>query len=94
MPMTMVRVDGVAATEKSITTRVTVVLWAMLPLVPVIVSVYEPLGVLPEVAIFRTESPEPATEAGVNPALAPAGSPVTLQVIVSLKLFNAVALAV
>ena len=85
---------GVAEIEKSETTNVTVVLWTSVPLVPVIVRVYVPPGVLPDVDTVRVELPAPVTEAGLKFPVAPAGRPDTLQVIVPLKPFNADALVV
>ena len=93
-PTTILCEAGAAETEKSETTNVTVALWTTLPLVPVIVSVYEPLAVLPEVATVRVELPVPTTEAGLKVAVAPAGKPDTVQSMTPLKPLNAVAVAV
>jgi hypothetical protein len=61
------------------TTRVTVVEWTRVPLVPVIVSVYVPGGVEALVVTDMVEVPEPVTELGLKLALAPAGSPVAVR---------------
>ena len=55
------------------------------PLVPVMVMVYVPGGVLPEVVISRREEPAPLTEEGENMALAPAGNPEALRVTVPVN---------
>jgi hypothetical protein len=47
------------------------------PLVPVIVTVPLPAGVLAAVVTFSVALPEPWTETGVNDAVAFAGSPLT-----------------
>ena len=74
--------DGVAVREKSgagFTIRVTVALWIKLPLVPVMVRVFVPVAAPVVVVMLRVELPEPITEVGVNVALAPAGSPLTVK---------------
>jgi len=48
------------------------------PLVAVIVNGYVPPEVEASVDTFITEVPEPATDVGVNVALAPVGNPLTL----------------
>jgi len=52
----------------------------MLPLVPVTIKLYVPVGVDPVVVIFRAEDPELLMDDGVNVAVAPAGKPFTLNV--------------
>jgi hypothetical protein len=49
------------------------------------VSVYEPVGVLLVVVMFKAEEPEPTTVVGLKLAEAPAGTPVTLNWTVLLK---------
>lgn len=61
------------------TTSVTVVAWARLPLVPVIVRLYVPAGLVALVVTDMVDEPEPVTEAGLKLALAPAGNPLTLK---------------
>ncbi len=53
-----------------------------LPLVPVIVSVRVPVGVLDRVEIVSVEEPEPVTDVGLNDALVREGKPLTLKVTV------------
>jgi len=58
-----------------VTIRFTVAVWVRAPLVPVIVSVGLPIGVLPVVVTVRVELPEVVIEAGENVAVAPLGNP-------------------
>jgi hypothetical protein len=53
--------------------------------VPLIVSVLEPAGVLALVITVMVDDPEPATEAGLKLALAPAGNPLALKVTVPVN---------
>lgn len=78
---------GDMESEKSgaLTTRVTVALWARLPLVPDTVTVYVPAGVEDEVVMVTLEDPDPVTEAGLILTFAPAGRPDTLTLVVPLK---------
>ena len=88
---------GVADREKSaaaLTTRVTVVEWVSAPLVPMIVSVNVPVGVVAEVVTLIVLLPDPATEVGANVAAAPAGSPLALKVTVPVNPFVGVTVAV
>lgn len=62
------------------TTRVTVVECTRPPLVPVMVSVKLPDGVVVLVLTDIVDEPEPVTEVGLKLALAPAGNPLTLKV--------------
>jgi hypothetical protein len=58
---------GDALSAKSpgpVTVRVTVVAWMSVPLVPVIVIVYEPAAVEALVATLRLDVPEPVSAAG------------------------------
>ncbi|HEY3136791.1 MAG TPA: hypothetical protein VGL29_12250, partial [Blastocatellia bacterium] len=64
------------------TTRDTVVLCTKLPLVPVIVRVEVPVGVVLLVVTVIVEDPEPVTEGGLKLAEAPAGKPLALKVTV------------
>jgi hypothetical protein len=93
-----VREDGDAESEKSAlgldTTRDTVVVCTRAPLVPVIVSVLEPVGVVALVVTVIVDDPEPVTEAGLKLAVASAGNPLALRVTVPLKPPNAVTLTV
>jgi hypothetical protein len=57
-----------------------------LPLVPVIVSVYVPVGVLPVVVTFMVLFPEPPVMGlGLKEALALEGSPLALKVTLPVK---------
>jgi hypothetical protein len=56
-----------------------------LPLVPVIVSVNVPVGVLERVEIVSLEVPEPVTDVGLNEALVREGKPLTLKLTVLLN---------
>lgn len=70
----------------AVTTSVTAVECTSAPSAPVIVSVYVPAGVAVVVLTVRVELPEPpATAAGTKLPLAPAGSPLTLKLTVSVK---------
>ena len=91
MPATTVRVLGLAVRVKlgggtELTERVTPEVCFEAPLVPVIVRVEEPTGVVPLVVVtVSVEVPDPATVAGEKVPTAPAGSPPTLSVTVPLK---------
>src|ERR1019366_4457064 len=76
------------------TVRVTLALWVKLPLVPVIVSVDVPSGVVELVVTVSVEVPEPVTVAGEELAVAPAGSPLALSVTTPLNPFSAPMLVV
>src|SRR6185369_7315296 len=69
----------------ALTTSLTVVLCTRLPLVPVIVKVLVPTGVDVLVVTVRVEDPGAALEAGLKPAVAPLGRPLTLQATAPLK---------
>jgi hypothetical protein len=84
-PITLI-VKPVAA---AFTTRVTVVLCVRVPLVPVMVSVYVPAGVLLAVVTASVELPEPVTEVGVKLPLAPLGNPLALRLTVPVNPFSA-----
>jgi hypothetical protein len=67
------------------TVKLTLAVWVKLPLVPVIVSVDVPSGVVPLVVTVSVELPEPVTVAGEKLAVAPAGNPLALSVTAPLK---------
>jgi len=93
-------VPGLPAIVKSgggacaFTTKLTVVVCVKLPLVPLIVSVDVPTGVLPVVVTVNVELPVPVTVAGEKPAVAPAGNPLTLSATAPANPFNAPMLVV
>jgi hypothetical protein len=72
-----------------LTVNVAVVVCTKLPLVPAIVSVVLPVGVLLLVCTVSVELPEPVTDGGVNVAVAPVGNPVMLRFTEPLKPFSA-----
>jgi hypothetical protein len=72
-----------------VTASVTVVDCVRLPLVPVIVSVEVPAGVVPLVVTDSVVAPEPLTVEGAKLAVVPVGSPVTLKLTAPLKPFKA-----
>ena len=59
------------------------------PLVPVIVSVAFPTGVVLLVCTVKVALPEPVTEAGLNVPVAPLGNPLTLKLTAPVKPFSA-----
>jgi len=77
-----------------VTISVTVAVCVTLPLVPVIVNVELPAGVLPPVVTVNVELPAPVTVAGEKPAVAPVGNPLALSVTTPPKPFSAPTLAV
>jgi hypothetical protein len=93
-------VPGLPAIVKSggggcaFTTKLTVVVCVKLPLVPLIVSVDVPTGVLPLVVTVSVDVPVPVTVAGEKPAVAPAGNPLTLSATAPVNPFNAPMLVV
>ena len=87
----MVKLPGEAESEKSgigFTTRLTVVLCARLPLVPVTVKVLVPTGVLVAVPTVMVEEPGAPLEVGLKLAVAPLGRPLALKVTVPVKPFK------
>jgi hypothetical protein len=85
-PREIVRTKGVADSVKSpLTTSATLTLRLSGPLVPAIVNVYAPSGVAALVATLSVVEPDPVSEAGLNEAVAPEGSPVTLNFTVPLN---------
>jgi hypothetical protein len=66
----------------------------MLPLVPLMVSVYVPVGVRLPVDTVSVEVPEPAIELGLKLLLERAGRPETLNVTVPEKPLDGVTVAV
>ncbi len=81
-------------TGAAFTTRDTAAECTRLPLVPVMIRGYVPAGVAELVETNRVELPEPATEVGLKLPVAPLGNPLTLNVTVPVKPFNAVTLVV
>jgi hypothetical protein len=76
------------------TTKLNVVVCVTLPLVPVIVNVDDPAGVLPAVVTVNVGLPVPVTVAGEKLAVAPAGNPLALSAMDPEKPENAVVLTV
>ena len=76
------------------TTKLTVVVCVKLPLVPLIVSVDVPTGVLPLVVTVSVDVPVPVTVPGEKPAVAPAGNPLTLSATAPANPFKAPMLVV
>src|SRR4029077_12483219 len=71
-----------------LTTRVTMAVCVSVPLVPVIVIVELPAGVVDAVVIVIVELLPAVTEPGLKAAEAPVGKPLADSVIVPPKLFN------
>jgi hypothetical protein len=100
LPTVTVRVLGLPEIVKSaggggaFTTKLTVVVCVTLPLVPVIVNVDDPAGVLPAVVTVNVELPAPVTVVGEKPAVAPVGNPLALSVTTPTNPFSAPMLAV
>jgi hypothetical protein len=98
-PWITVREDGVAERVKSgeeLTTRTTVVVWTIAPLVfvPVIVMVELPGGVELAVVTVIVEEPEVVIAVGLKLAVAPAGSPLALKLTGPVNPFTALTVAV
>jgi len=72
-----------------VTVRVTVAVCVSVPLVPVIVIVEFPAGVILLVVIVSVEFPEVLTDVGANVAVAPVGKPVAARLTVPAKPFSA-----
>jgi hypothetical protein len=87
---------GVADTVKfgDVTVNVTVVVCVRDPLVPVIVSVKLPVGVLAAVVTVSVELPPALTDVGLNVPVALVGKPLTLKLTVPLNPFWALVLTV
>jgi hypothetical protein len=100
LPTITVCVLGLADIVKSggggcvFTTKLTVVVCVKLPLVPLIVNVDVPSGVLPVVVTVNVDVPAPVTVAGEKLAVAPVGNPLALSVTTPVNPFNAPMLAV
>ncbi len=99
LPRATVRLAGVAEIEKSataeeFTTSVTVAVWTVAPLVPVMVIVDVPTGVVPSVVTVKVEDPDVVTDVGLKVAVAPVGNPLAVKVTVPVKPFRAVIVAV
>src|SRR5438105_1535407 len=87
-PMTTDCVAGVAVKVKFFTASVTVVVFTSAPLVPVTVRVAFPPGVPAVVVTVIVVVPDaPGMVAGLKEAVVPAGSPLTLGVIVPVNPF-------
>jgi len=94
-PATTVWLDGVTATVKSATFRVTVAVCASDPFVPVIVSVELAAGVVPVVVTVSVDEPVlPVMLVGLKTAVAPAGKPETASATSPVSPFTAVLLIV
>ena len=91
MPCVTVAELGVAAMVKSgpCTTNVTVAECDRVPLAPVIVRGYEPVGVVVAVTTVSVEFPETVIDVGLKLAVAPVGNPLTLKAAVPVKPFSA-----
>ena len=68
-----------------LTVMVAVVVWTIEPLVPVIVRVEVPRGVLDDVLTVIIELPEPVTVVGLKETVAPDGNPLTPNVTVPVN---------
>ena len=69
-------------------------MWIRLPFVPVIVRVYVPTGVVPEVVTVSVELPEPPEiDVGLNVPVVPEGKPLTVKATAPVNPFTAVAVA-
>src|SRR5580700_11210764 len=68
-----------------VTTNVTVAVCVSEPLVPVIVKVGLPVGVLLVVVTVSVEVPDPLTDEGENDGVAPLGSPLALRLTAPLN---------
>jgi hypothetical protein len=91
-PGVTVRDEGEAETEKSEaaeTTRLGAVECVRLPLVPVMVSVDVPTGVVLAVVTVSVEVPLPLIVAGEKLAVAPVGNPLAPRVTVPVNPFSA-----
>ena len=94
-PRLIVLDAGVAEIVKSpLTTSVMFAVRARGPLVPRISSGKLPVGVVAPVEMTNDDDPEPVTDAGVNVAVAPDGSPVTVRSTVPVNPETAVTVAV
>jgi hypothetical protein len=76
------------------TTSATVVECVKPPLVPVMVSVYVPIGVVELVETDRVALPALAIEVGLKMPVAPLGNPVTFKLTVPVKPLTAVTVVV
>ena len=90
-PATTVCVDGVTATVKSTTFKVTGAVCTNDPLVPVMVSVELAAGVLLAVVTVNVAVPVlPVIVLGLKLAVAPVGNPVTVRATLPVNPFTAV----
>jgi hypothetical protein len=76
------------------TVSVAVAVCVSTPLVPVIVTVEPPAGVVVAVVTVRVEVVPGVIEAGLNDAVAPVGNPLADKLTEPLKAFSAAALTV
>ena len=83
-----------SGTGTAFTTSAEVALCVSAPLVPVIVRVLVPVGIVARVATDSVDVPAPAIEAGLNVPVAPAGNPVTLSATAPLNPFTAATVCV
>ena len=74
-----------SGTGAALTTSVAAVVWESEPLVPVIVSVGPPVGVLAAVVTVKVELPAPVILGGLNEAVAFDGNPLTARSTPALK---------
>lgn len=93
-PCTNDCVDGEEVMLKSgvtvaLTMSVIVVVWVSVPLAPVIVSVYVPVGVVAAVETVSAEVPDPVMLDGLKDAVAAVGNPLTLSATAPLNPFAA-----
>ena len=94
-PATTTWVEGVTATVKSITLKVTGAVCTSVPLAPVMVRVELAAGVLLAVVTVRVEVPVlPVIVLGLKLAVAPVGKPVTVRATSPVSPFTAVLVTV
>src|ERR1035437_2602907 len=86
--------DNIGGVFVTVTTNVTFVLCVCPPLMPLMVTVFVPAGVEPEVVIVSVEVPEPLNDVGLKPAIVPAGRPLAVKATLALKLLVAVTVTV
>ncbi len=96
-PCTTVWLAGEAESEKlgeALTTRMVLVVWLRLPLVPLMLTVELPVGVVLAVVTVMVVEPEPVTVEGLKLALAPEGSPEALKLTDPLNPLDGVTVTV
>jgi hypothetical protein len=67
------------------TVSVTVMLWTLLPLVPVMVSVEVPPATVAGTVTVNVEVPDPVTDVGLNAAVALVGNPLTVKAVAPVR---------